>query len=220
MAWTAPSHDLNQCWNIVNWTHGNKFSEIVIEIYTFCKEYAFENVIWKMATSLSRPQFVNEVVAARTRLCYGPIIIFDARTCFSIWCLMSEKLPIPYHHRGMKLNRVSINNHNMAYDDDGCAVSDNTGVHLVRWQLNLCMLHRYALITHKNINTAVKQWVGPGYDGPCSPVELLIMHLSAIILKKNTQKNFTFNRHRKCCSTRKRHLVQKHLNKSILYVTG
>ena len=25
VAWTAPSHYLNQCWNIVNWTLGNKF---------------------------------------------------------------------------------------------------------------------------------------------------------------------------------------------------
>ena len=47
--WPAPSHYLNQCWNIVN------FSEILIEIHTF----PFENAIWKMAAILSKPQCVN-----------------------------------------------------------------------------------------------------------------------------------------------------------------
>ena len=31
----APSHYLNQCWNIVNWTLRNKISEILIKIHTF-----------------------------------------------------------------------------------------------------------------------------------------------------------------------------------------
>ena len=35
VAWTAPSHYLNQCWNIVNWALGTNFSEILIEIQTF-----------------------------------------------------------------------------------------------------------------------------------------------------------------------------------------
>ena len=34
VAWSAPSHFLIQCWNIINWTLGN-FNEIVIENYLF-----------------------------------------------------------------------------------------------------------------------------------------------------------------------------------------
>ena len=30
--WSASSHYLNQCWNIVNWTLKNKFNEIINEI--------------------------------------------------------------------------------------------------------------------------------------------------------------------------------------------
>ena len=56
-ACSAPSHYLNQCWFIVNWTlrnrpqwNFNRNSNIFIE------ENAFENVVWKMAAILSRTQ--------------------------------------------------------------------------------------------------------------------------------------------------------------------
>ena len=35
VAWLAPSHYLNQCRNIVNSNHANKFSEILSKIHTF-----------------------------------------------------------------------------------------------------------------------------------------------------------------------------------------
>ena len=39
---------------------GTNFNEILIEIHTFSiKKNAFENVVWGMATMLSRPQCVN-----------------------------------------------------------------------------------------------------------------------------------------------------------------
>ena len=60
VAWPAPSRYLNQCWNIVNWTIGNKFQwNMNRNSYIFIQENAFENVVWKMAAILSRPQCVN-----------------------------------------------------------------------------------------------------------------------------------------------------------------
>ena len=60
VAWTAPSHYLNQCWNIVNWTLGNKLQwNLNRNLNIFIKENAFENVVWKMAAILSRPQCAN-----------------------------------------------------------------------------------------------------------------------------------------------------------------
>ena len=60
VAWTAPSHYLNQCRNILNLTPRNKlqwnfnrYSNI------FIQENPFQNVVWKMAAILSRPQCVN-----------------------------------------------------------------------------------------------------------------------------------------------------------------
>ena len=60
VAWTVPSHYLNQYWNIVKWTLRNKFqwnfnqnSNISIQ------ENAFENVVCKMASILSQPQCVS-----------------------------------------------------------------------------------------------------------------------------------------------------------------
>ena len=61
MAQTAPSHYLNECWNIVNWTLRNKLQwnfNRAIETFSL-KKKAFENVVWKMSTILSRPQCVK-----------------------------------------------------------------------------------------------------------------------------------------------------------------
>ena len=48
LAWSAPSHYLNKCWNIVNWTPRNKLQWIINRnSYIFVQENAFENVVWK-----------------------------------------------------------------------------------------------------------------------------------------------------------------------------
>ena len=55
-----PSHYLNQCWNIVNWTHENKLQQdLNRNSYIFILENALENVGWKMEAILSQPQSVK-----------------------------------------------------------------------------------------------------------------------------------------------------------------
>ena len=57
--WLAPSHYLSQCWNIINWTLRNKRQWNPNQnLYIFIQENGFENVVWKMAAILSRPQCV------------------------------------------------------------------------------------------------------------------------------------------------------------------
>ena len=57
---TAPSHYLNQWWNIVNWTLRNKLQwNFNRNLIIFIQENPFQNVVWKMAAILSRPQCVN-----------------------------------------------------------------------------------------------------------------------------------------------------------------
>ena len=51
IAGSAPSHYLNQCWNIVNWTLGTNFSEILIEINTF----SFKKMHLKISSRRWRP---------------------------------------------------------------------------------------------------------------------------------------------------------------------
>ena len=59
-ACSAPSHYLNQCWNIVNWTLRNKLQwNLNRNSIIFIQENAFENVVWKMAAILTRPQCVK-----------------------------------------------------------------------------------------------------------------------------------------------------------------
>ena len=64
VAWPAPSHYLNQCWNIVNWSlrnklqwNSNRCSNIFIE------ENTFENVVCEMLSISSRPQCVKVMMS-------------------------------------------------------------------------------------------------------------------------------------------------------------
>ena len=74
VAWPVPSHYLNQCWNIVNWTLGNKIKwNLNRDLNIFIQENAFENGVWKMAAVLSRPQCVKRRQLHPTA--------FEIRTC-------------------------------------------------------------------------------------------------------------------------------------------
>ena len=58
-AWSAPSHYLNQCWNIVNWTLRNKLQwNLNRNSNIFIHENALESVVCEMTAILSRPQCV------------------------------------------------------------------------------------------------------------------------------------------------------------------
>ena len=61
----APSHCLNYCWNIVNWTLKNEFQwNCNQNSNIFIQENAFEHVVWKMEKwkILSRLQCVKLVI--------------------------------------------------------------------------------------------------------------------------------------------------------------
>ena len=54
VTWPVPSHYLNKCWNIINWTLRNKLQwNLNQKSYIFTQENALGNVIWKMAAILS-----------------------------------------------------------------------------------------------------------------------------------------------------------------------
>ena len=60
VAWSAPSHSVNQLWNIDNSNLKNKLQwNPKQNSYIFIQENAFENVVCEMAAILSRPQFVK-----------------------------------------------------------------------------------------------------------------------------------------------------------------
>ena len=60
IGWRAPSHYLNQCWNIVNCTHRNNFQwHFKRNSDIFSQENALEYVVCEMAAILSRPQCVK-----------------------------------------------------------------------------------------------------------------------------------------------------------------
>ena len=58
VAGSAPSHYLHQCWNIVNWTLGNKLQwNFNRNSNIFIEENTFENVVCEMLPISSRPQW-------------------------------------------------------------------------------------------------------------------------------------------------------------------
>ena len=62
MAWhmMVPSHYLNQCWHIANWTLSNKIKwNFNCNMKIFYQKFAFENIFCEMAAILFRPQSVN-----------------------------------------------------------------------------------------------------------------------------------------------------------------
>ena len=62
VAWSAPSHYLNRCLNIVNWTLRNKLQwKLKRNSYIFFQDNAFENIVCETAGILSRPQCVKHV---------------------------------------------------------------------------------------------------------------------------------------------------------------
>ena len=57
---SPPSHYLNQCWSIVNWTLKNKLYWIFNRNHNiYIQETAFKNAVCEMVAILSRPQCVN-----------------------------------------------------------------------------------------------------------------------------------------------------------------
>ena len=62
VAWSAPSHYLNQSSDIVNWNPRNKLKwHFTLNSYIFIHDNPIKTVIWKMLAILSRPHCVEWV---------------------------------------------------------------------------------------------------------------------------------------------------------------
>ena len=60
VAWSAPNHYLNQCWDIVNWTLRNKLQwNFNQNTNIFIQKNAFENIVCETVAILFRPQCVK-----------------------------------------------------------------------------------------------------------------------------------------------------------------
>ena len=61
MSWSVPSHYLNQCWQTVNWSLGNKSRLNLDQSTIFIQQTEFENIICTMAAILSLLPCVNNM---------------------------------------------------------------------------------------------------------------------------------------------------------------
>ena len=65
-----------QCWNIFNWTLGNKLQwNLNQNSYIFIQENALANVVWKMAAILPRPQCVKNIIIKLSMLIDDQIVM-------------------------------------------------------------------------------------------------------------------------------------------------
>ena len=82
VAYSAPSHYLNQCWLIVNWTLKNKLQRNSNKnTKLFTHENEFENVICEMAAILSRGRWVNKALINQKD--HWPVMVADH--CIHVW---------------------------------------------------------------------------------------------------------------------------------------
>ena len=87
VTWFGPSHYLNQCWNIVSWTHRNKLQwNFNQNSYIFFQENAFEDIVWKKAAILSQPQCVNMPIC---RYSQDLLSLIDALYLFNL-CVLNK----------------------------------------------------------------------------------------------------------------------------------
>ena len=109
MAWSAPSHYLNQRWNNVNWTLGNKLQwNLNRNLTIFIQENAFENVVWKMVAILSRPQCVNCLVEARPS---WPVAIMTN----TLYCFIDQRPPRKQENRPTLIAQNGVLMRQMAF---------------------------------------------------------------------------------------------------------
>ena len=122
----APSHYLNQCCNVINGTLGNKLQwNLYQNSYIFIQENAFENVVWKMAAILSRPQTVNLSLPDDSQKALDPDV----------------QVYTVYIHRVLLIRYIIM----MCTHTGGKFILDKKGVIFPRCMFTACML--IALVT-------------------------------------------------------------------------
>ena len=87
-AWSAPSHYLNQCWNINNWTLRNKLQwNLNQNLWIFIQENPFETVVQKMAAVFSRLQCV------KFHFCFREVhFLFPQTVGYILWVAVHTNL--------------------------------------------------------------------------------------------------------------------------------
>ena len=84
VAYSAPSHYLNQCWVIVNWTPGDKFQwNFNQNTKLFIHEIASENVVCERVAILSRGRWVNDY----------PCSVSCIHLPSNLWCKHKPTIP-------------------------------------------------------------------------------------------------------------------------------
>ena len=113
VACSAPSHYLNQCWIIVNWTLRNKLQwNFDWNSNIFIKENALENRICEMAAILSKGRWVNYVSLYLLCIYAWEAVHFDTCYCV-IRVVLWWGLPSPachcwnYHPGTLSCDQVS-----------------------------------------------------------------------------------------------------------------
>ena len=104
--WSAPSHYLHQCWNIVIWTFWKIFQwSIDQNSIIFIQENLFENVVRIVATILFRPHCVNPLTPGGSFMVSWKLVSIDSgNVLWPDWassCYLSQcwQIVFAFHQR-------------------------------------------------------------------------------------------------------------------------
>ena len=86
--WPAPSHYLNQCWNVVNWTLRNKLQwNLNRNSNIFIQENAFESVVGETVAILSRPRCIKYVLLYYICYSWQQMWVVELPWCCMRYCI-------------------------------------------------------------------------------------------------------------------------------------
>ena len=88
-AYSARSHHLNQCWNIINWTISDNFHSNQ-NTTVFIHENTFEHVVRKMLANLSRPQPPLSCISDNKVIVVSILVVTDKTTLYHISYTMTS----------------------------------------------------------------------------------------------------------------------------------
>ena len=148
VAWPAPSHYLNQCWKIVNWTLGNKLQwNLNRNLYIFIQENEFGKW-WPFCLSLDVLTSGDEQMTMPIPMAPGALAPCSAKTSTTT---MPNKWVLVFHREEFQLPPTSQCNETI----------ENTRYFYVCYLVTLLIF--FASMCHGNVgsttSTVMCEWV-------------------------------------------------------------
>ena len=131
-----PSHYLNQWWNIVDWTAGNKLQwNLKWNSYIFIQENVFESFDCKIVAIVSRPQCVNVLMYCWEMMMEMWTWWEFHEWCWSVFCCccwMSEILNV------LEKNFSTVSSNQGLYNTTSWLILNKVSIYVLQFSPQAC----------------------------------------------------------------------------------